>query len=935
MANKIDLTKTEAAQLANADLDYLKANGARALPNSPSASGWSAEAIKKQLYKQPEILFAWLKRLAESQLDLGGKINDYLDDIGSGGEFPLVFDTLANAQAAVSAGEVKAGSIVFVSNGSDIKAYYCGDGGLVSVGGDLVHKSGVETITGKKTFTAGASFTAGNVNFGSSGSDNSKQLDIYYATNLRGPVTSNTIIPGNTFALGSAEHYWGSAYIDDLFLYGVISDGMHEWAFPSKNGTIVLDSDITKSALETTLGAASSSSNGYMSSSDKAHLDALYALLGSESDADSVVDTINEVLSVFNQYPEGVELATVLAGKVGYSDIVDVLNSTATNKALSANQGKELGDRLTIVESDYAPQSTTYTKTETDALLAAKVSVSDIVDNLVSTDSDKPLSANQGRILNDSISDLKDLLYEISVSEAAYATTSDVFAIPQTIDSNRVLVSPGCVLSKLKGNTASFNQLVRNPVFANGTNYWYTNQATISASGGKLSITPTTRFGGAFCQVPTIAGHIYLALVSVTLGNTAYTRSAYLTQGSGTIEIGAMSMTREKQVIMKVITATNTQTCNFSTSNGGTENWVADVYDEFLFIDLTLTGEESLTLDQLKAKYNKPLPYNAGSLYSPIVSNIESWGANLFDGELALGYINPNTGVETENNTYVKTKNFTPVRGGMQYSLNEISGLCAGKNGYVVFYDENSSTVGYQSIYTVTPYPFTVNVPTNATKLRVLWSFGAAQSQAPALQIMLNLGSTAQPYKPYVGKLGTISLPSAPITLRGVNTSQDEISFIEDGQGTYTAKIARKIGTYTFTGNETWLATGSGYIYYTFAIENSIYNEATTSNIGNVRCGSLAAMSFDTLNQSGSSGIATTGKRICISASDYANLSSLVGKTIDYELATPTEEILATGLTYEQVSLLFEEGGYIQVENANSDYTHADTELAFAVKRAD
>lgn len=80
---KIDISAATAAKLtsqgSNSDLAYLKANGARALPSSPTAAGWSAEAIKKQLYKQPEILFAWLKAIGDALETIGINIDDYLD----------------------------------------------------------------------------------------------------------------------------------------------------------------------------------------------------------------------------------------------------------------------------------------------------------------------------------------------------------------------------------------------------------------------------------------------------------------------------------------------------------------------------------------------------------------------------------------------------------------------------------------------------------------------------------------------------------------------------------------------------------------------------------------------------------------------------------------------------------------------------------------
>ena len=47
-----------------------------------------------------------------------------------------------------------------------------------------------------------------------------------------------------------------------------------------------------------------------------------------------------------------------------------------------------------------------YTKTEVYTSLGAKVNTSDIKDNLTSTDTNKPLSANQGNVLNTRVSSL-------------------------------------------------------------------------------------------------------------------------------------------------------------------------------------------------------------------------------------------------------------------------------------------------------------------------------------------------------------------------------------------------------------------------------------------------------------------------------------------------------------------------------------------------
>ena len=46
-----------------------------------------------------------------------------------------------------------------------------------------------------------------------------------------------------------------------------------------------------------------------------------------DSDGDSVVNTIAEILAIFENYPEGADLVTELAGKVDKTSIVDNLTT--------------------------------------------------------------------------------------------------------------------------------------------------------------------------------------------------------------------------------------------------------------------------------------------------------------------------------------------------------------------------------------------------------------------------------------------------------------------------------------------------------------------------------------------------------------------------------------------------------------------------------
>lgn len=138
MGKKIDYSETESAQLTDSrDLAYLKANGARALPDSPTERGWSAAAIKRQLFMQPEILYAWLKKLAESQLSLAKAIDSYLDALSKGSATPKVYKMVSDANSAYASGFIDIGSLVFVTDGSDLTCMYASGSGLILLGDSL------------------------------------------------------------------------------------------------------------------------------------------------------------------------------------------------------------------------------------------------------------------------------------------------------------------------------------------------------------------------------------------------------------------------------------------------------------------------------------------------------------------------------------------------------------------------------------------------------------------------------------------------------------------------------------------------------------------------------------------------------------------------------------------------------------------------------
>ena len=112
------------------------------------------------------------------------------------------------------------------------------------------------------------------------------------------------------------------------------------------NAKAYTDEKLERDNLVNVLGTASYTLEGLLTAEDKKKIDALYSLLGEAEDADTVVNTINEVLEIFSNYPEGVNIVNEIEKKVNYSDVINTLNSEETSKPLSAKMGKELKTKV-------------------------------------------------------------------------------------------------------------------------------------------------------------------------------------------------------------------------------------------------------------------------------------------------------------------------------------------------------------------------------------------------------------------------------------------------------------------------------------------------------------------------------------------------------------------------------------------------------------
>lgn len=123
------------------------------------------------------------------------------------------------------------------------------------------------------------------------------------------------------------------------------------------------DTLIARETAVTALGVqlidgADSGNDTFKKLSDK--IAALNAIVGSSApDGDSLVNTVTELLAIFATFPEGVDVVTVLAGKVNTTDIYNALDCIVSGKVLDARQGKALKDLIDALTATVSALTTT------------------------------------------------------------------------------------------------------------------------------------------------------------------------------------------------------------------------------------------------------------------------------------------------------------------------------------------------------------------------------------------------------------------------------------------------------------------------------------------------------------------------------------------------------------------------------------------------
>lgn len=298
--------------LGNEELNILRAKTPYSLPDNPSDKGFNARQIKTKFWEGYLLLFNWLKETQASLNNDFATTNSAL--LNESKRIDVILTYFSNGKANFA---VRDRNNNIIDETYELKSEASSKFNQLIADIQSVSSASGNKITGTQNINAdGIQYTITLSNTQNATLSTITQY-LPLATTLKAGLLSST---------------------DKEKINNIESDLTNFLA----NAKAYTDEKLQRDNIVNILGAASHTLIGLLTSEDKKKIDALYSLLGEAEDADTVVNTINEVLAIFSSYPEGVDIVSQLEKKVNYTDVINTLDSEETSKPLSAKMGKEL-----------------------------------------------------------------------------------------------------------------------------------------------------------------------------------------------------------------------------------------------------------------------------------------------------------------------------------------------------------------------------------------------------------------------------------------------------------------------------------------------------------------------------------------------------------------------------------------------------------------
>jgi hypothetical protein len=338
----------------------------------------------------------------------------------------------------------------------------------------------------------------------------------------------------------------------------------------------------------------------------------------------------------------------------------------------------------------------------TNAWYKQSCKIVDIVDNLITEDANKALSANQGVALNQKINSISDKIASIdylsTVSGSAVGLLDPAITLAEfTFRESGAKGDGAALINSIKGKTLAWNQFLTNGDFSDASG-WVQNGATLAVSGGvgvMTALSAGVRFIYNTLRTP-VVGHKYLLVYTLKADAPMSAGCGY----GGDYVTTAWSVTTSWQKYSKILSANSTAP-EVYVYGVWTDTSVKLYAKELQIIDLTLLGIDNLTtVEEVEAwlatnvGLRSYYPFNAGELKSNDAQSIVTVGRNLWDEEYVVGGYYDNSGNWVVLSGIVSDKNGIKVLPSTDYYIRQ------GSLNYsiaVTYWDSNGNFISRQS----------------------------------------------------------------------------------------------------------------------------------------------------------------------------------------------------------------------------------------------
>lgn len=369
-------------------------------------------------------------------------------------------------------------------------------------------------------------------------------------------------------------------------------------------------------------------------------------------------------------------------------------------------------------------------------------------------------------------------------------------------------------------------------------------------------------------------------------------------------------------------------------------NVVAGDYDETIYpnlFDLTAMNREDITtVEQFKAEFPELYPYENGNIYPAKISGVKFTGKNLL--KLELSSTNKcNTNIEDDVLKITPTTQnaedivFAEVKTHLKAGEYVLSSISENQNTTPTQFIVSKGQNGGNNITTISSkgIKFTLDSESDIYILIYPCLHAELPFKAMSVQIQIQAGSQATAYEPYIDP-ASVTLPET-YDLHGIGDYKDylEITKNEDNE-LYTLKKVQVIEKHVFDGTENWGSyprTDFTNIAYSFNLGSNFKSWYKRGNLMNLleNIKTLVADKKGYSHGDASSNIFICLPNIANAAAMKAHVLAMYEAGTPYifygAIETPVETVIATNLTYEQVTAIRNNGGLIEVEgNANKGY---------------